>query len=54
MAGRLRQPDVSRNDGFEDVIPEKLSQVGGYQLGEVGTVVEHGEEDSLGLEGMTK
>ena len=50
--GRFGQPDAAGNDGPEDLIFEEFPEVGGHLAGEVGPVVEHGEEDAFDGQGV--
>src|SRR5579863_9155067 len=43
--GRLRQADASGNDGFENLFVEEFLQIGGNLPGQVGPVVEHGQQN---------
>ena len=46
----LCQPYIARNDGFEDLLAEETPQIGADLLGERGSLVIHGEEDSFNAE----
>ena len=53
-AGGLGEADAARNDGLEDLVAEELSQIGGHLAGQVGAVVEHGEENAFDFEGVVE
>ena len=48
--GGFGQADAARDDGLEDLVLEEVAQVGGHLAGQVGPVVEHGEQDALDFE----
>ena len=54
VAGRFGQANIARNDGFEDLVSEELPEIGGDEFSEVGAVVEHGEKDSFGFQGVAE
>jgi len=43
----LRQPDIARNHGFEDLVAEKAPQIGRNLLRERRTVVIHRKQDTF-------
>jgi hypothetical protein len=47
VTGSFGQADASGDDGFEDLIAEEIAQIVGDLAGEVGAVVEHGEQDAF-------
>src|ERR1035437_10428841 len=50
----FRQANTSRNDGLEHLVAKKAGEVGGDLTGEVGAVVEHGQQDTFHCERMSK
>ena len=44
------QADVAGDSGGEELVLEELAEVGGDLLGEVGTVIDHGEDDAFKAE----
>src|SRR4029077_12135494 len=47
---RFRQAHIARNDAFKDLRSKECAQVRGDLPGERGSLVVHGEEDSLDLQ----
>src|SRR5262249_46507631 len=54
VARGFGETDVAGDDGAEDLVAEEFAEVGGDELGEVGAVVKHGEEDAFGFEGVVE
>ena len=54
MAGGFREADVTRNGGFQELLTEELAEVLGDLLGEVRSVVVHGEQDTFETEGRVE
>lgn len=46
-AGGFREADAAGDDGVEDLVAEVFPEVVGDLAGEVGAVVEHGEQDAF-------
>ena len=47
VAGGFGEPDIARNRGLEDAVVEEADEVFADLLGEVGAVVEHGEQHAF-------
>jgi hypothetical protein len=47
VAWGLGESHIPRNDRFEDLRSEETSQIGGYLLGESGSVVVHRQENAF-------
>ena len=47
MRRRLGDADVTRNNGFIDLLAEVRAHVAGDEIGELVAFVEHGEDDAL-------
>ena len=56
VAGGFGEADVARDGGLEELVAEERLEIFGDLLGEVGAVVEHGEDDAFegeaGVEGL--
>src|SRR5512138_1777565 len=50
VAGRLAQPDVSRDHGAEHSPREVVADLPGHLLGQVDSTIVHREEDALDLQ----
>jgi hypothetical protein len=50
MAGGFAQPDVARDDGFENLVLKMAPDFLRHLVGEVVTAVEHGEENAFDLQ----
>lgn len=46
-AGGFRQADAARYNGVEDLIAKVVAEVIGHLAGEIGAVVEHGEQNAF-------
>src|ERR1051326_3996849 len=51
---RFGQFDTPWNDRFENFVLEKLSEIGGDLAGQVGAVIEHGQEDTSNAQRMVE
>jgi len=51
MARSLGKAHIPGNYGFEDLRSEEAPQIGRYLLGQGGSVVVHGEQNTLDREG---
>lgn len=54
MTWGLGEADVSRDDGLQDVVAEKLPKIGGHLAGEVRAFVIHGEQDAFDADRMAE
>jgi hypothetical protein len=52
--GRLGQADAAWNHRSKNLVPEELLKVGFHLAGQVGAVVEHGQQNALDAQGVLK